>query len=238
ETLNSLRPEVTVKREIRLNSAGLSSGRKIRKILKRNSIANLEEELVRGVYRKLYDTLIAELDGIDNGVPMFEGAPKYTSARTFPSALKRPKLTSERISSTKFLYNANRWWPARAIVEKAVRNRLKVLASGDILEQENFCPWKEHLYKLEGEQGIAGLSMYVIYFKRPNDWRVICVPLELASFVCCKFLARKWRGERDDKLEEISGIKGANFCHQTGFNGGNRTREGALRMTVASLEEK
>ncbi|KAL9695651.1 hypothetical protein quinque_014936 [Culex quinquefasciatus] len=99
----------------------------------------------------------------------------------------------------------------RAIVEKAVRNRVEV----------HFCPCKEHLYELEGEHGIGGLPKYVIYFKRPNDWRVICVPLETASFVC-----HKWRGKRDNKLEEVFGTEGANFCHQTGFNGGNRTREG------------
>ncbi|EDS31662.1 MYG1 [Culex quinquefasciatus] len=263
ETLNSLRPEIKVKREIRLSSAGLIytyfGEEVIRKVLERNSIANPEEELVRGVYRKLYDTLIAELDGIDNGVPMFEGEPKYTinthlSARVshFNPAWNEAADDAEDVAKRfekakayvgaefidKVLYYATRWWPARAIVEKAVRNRLEVHASGEILELENFCPWKEHLYELEGEHGIAGLPKYVIYCNRPNDWRVICVPLEPASFVCRKFLARKWRGERDDKLEEISGIEGANFCHQTGFIGGNRTREGALRMAVVSLEEK
>ncbi|EDS26365.1 conserved hypothetical protein [Culex quinquefasciatus] len=116
ETLNSMRPEVKVKREIRLSSAGLIHtyfGEEVnRKILERNSIANPEKELVRGVYRKLYDTLIAELDGIDNGVPM-QGPPGIDSRCTLPDP--------------------------------------------EILEQENFCPWKEHLYELEGEHGIGGL---------------------------------------------------------------------------------
>ncbi|KAL9706315.1 hypothetical protein quinque_009833 [Culex quinquefasciatus] len=95
-------------------------------------------------------------------------------------------------------------------------------AADDLMMKTHFPgSTEEHLYELEGEHGIGGLPKYVIYFKRPNDWRVICVPLETASFVC-----HKWRGKRDNKLEEVSGTEGANFCHQTGFNGGNRTREG------------
>ncbi|KAL1374885.1 hypothetical protein pipiens_017837 [Culex pipiens pipiens] len=188
-----MRPEVKVKREIRLSSAGLIHtyfGEEVnRKILERNS--NPEEELME---------LITAF--------RCKGEPKYTSARVshFNPAWNEAADYAEDVAKCfekvkayvgaefidKVLYYANRWWPARAIVEKAVRNRLE-----------------EHLYELEGEHGIGGLPKYVIMI-----------------------LARKWRGERDDKLEEISGIEGANFCHQTGFNGGNRTREGTLRMAV------
>ncbi|EDS27622.1 MYG1 [Culex quinquefasciatus] len=139
------------------------------------------------------------------------GMRRRTTSKTWPSALKRPKLRSPRSSSTRCFTTRTVGGRQGAIVEKAVRNRVEV----------HFCPCKEHLYELEGEHGIGGLPKYVIYFKRPNDWRVICVPLETASFVC-----HKWRGKRDNKLEEVSGTEGANFCHQTGFNGGNRTREG------------
>ncbi|KAL1396847.1 hypothetical protein pipiens_010211 [Culex pipiens pipiens] len=195
-----MRPEVKVKREIRLSSAGLIHtyfGEEVnRKILERNSIANPEEELME---------LITAF--------RCKGEPKYTSARVshFNPAWNEAADDAEDVAKCfekvkayvgaefidKVLYYANRWWPAQAIVEKAVRNRLE-----------------KHLYELEGEHGIGGLPKYVIMI-----------------------LARKWRGERDDKLEEISGIEGANFCHQTGFNGGNRTREGTLRMAVTIGEK-
>jgi uncharacterized UPF0160 family protein len=61
------------------------------------------------------------------------------------------------------------------------------------------------------------------------------VPVEAGSFVCRKFLNKKWFGVRDADLEGISGIKGAKFVHATGFIGGNQTREGALEMAVKSL---
>lgn len=33
----------------------------------------------------------------------------------------------------------------------------------------HFCPWKEHLYDLEAEQGIEGQILYVLYEVR--GWR-------------------------------------------------------------------
>lgn len=261
DTLNSLRPEIKVKREIRLSSAGLIytyfGEDVIRQILKANGIENANDEMVRGVYRKLYDTLIVEIDAIDNGVPMFDGEPKYTinthlSARVShfnpawnedsgdeTDAMKRFEKAKDYVGQEfidKVLYYALRWWPARELVENAVKKRMEVHASGEILELEHFCPWKEHLYELEEQYDVVGVPKYVIYFNKENDWRVICVPLQPASFVCRKFLAAPWRGVRDKELETVSGIEGASFCHQTGFIGGNKTREGALRMAVESLQ--
>lgn len=43
-------------------------------------------------------------------------------------------------------------------------------------------------------------------------------------------------GVRDDQLSDLSGIDGCIFCHATGFIGGNKNREGALKMALKSLE--
>ncbi|XP_055547116.1 MYG1 protein [Wyeomyia smithii] len=258
ETLNSLRPEIKVKREIRLSSAGLIytyfGEEVIRIILAKNSVPEPADDMIRGVYRKVYDNLIAELDAIDNGVPMFDGEPKYTINSHLSARVARfnPAWNEEAVTDAdvfkrfekakayvgeefveKVLYYAICWWSARELVINAVKNRMKVHSSGAILELERFCPWKDHLYELEEEHNIVGLPKYVIYFNKENDWRVICVPLQPASFVCRKFLAAPWRGKRD---KDIVDIEGFTFCHQTGFIGGNKTREGALQMAVASLE--
>ncbi|XP_058450003.1 MYG1 protein [Malaya genurostris] len=260
ETMNSLQPEADVKREIRLSSAGLIytyfGEDVIREVLAQNYVAIPNADMIRGVYRKVYDNLIAEIDAIDNGVPMFDGEPVYTinthlSARVnhFNPAwneqvndadlIKRFEKAKAYVGNEfidKVLYYANVWWPAREIVENAVKKRKEIHSSGAILELEHSCPWKEHLYELEETYDIAGIPKYVIFFNKENDWRVICVPLQPASFVCRKFLAAPWRGQRDEHLEQISGIKGITFCHQTGFIGGNQTRQGALEMAIKSYE--
>lgn len=49
-------------------------------------------------------------------------------------------------------------------------------------------------------------------------------------------LHKKWWGVRDEILSDEAGIKDCIFCHGNGFIGGNKTREGALKMAIASLE--
>ncbi|KAL9692553.1 hypothetical protein quinque_000065 [Culex quinquefasciatus] len=135
-------------------------------------------------------------------VPWF-GEPKYTSTRVRHFNPAWNKTVDDVV---------NRFEKAKACVAVEFINKV-------LYYPNRWCTFAP--YELEGEHGIGGLPKYVIYFKRPNDWRVVCVPLETASSVC-----RKWCGKQDNKLEEVSGIEGANFCHQTGFYGGNRTREG------------
>ena len=50
-------------------------------------------------------------------------------------------------------------------------------------------------------------------------------------------MPESWRGLRDDKLSEVSGIKKCMFVHSSGFAGGNLTREGVLKMVEGSLEQ-
>ncbi|XP_035779764.1 MYG1 exonuclease-like [Anopheles albimanus] len=261
ETLNSLRPELNSPWNIRLSSAGLVytyfGEEVLREVVKRKLGLALDADCLRAVYRKVYDGMICEVDAIDNGVPMFEGGePQYNisshlSARAgkFNPVWNEPEPPPEDMErfeqakayvgqefEDKVLYYVKSWWPARDIVRRALVNRFSIHESGAILELEKFCPWKEHLYELEKEHDAVGQAKYVIYFNKENDWRIICVPNQSASFVCRKFLAKPWRGVRDSELVTVSGIEGATFCHQTGFIGGNLTREGALRMAVASLE--
>ncbi|XP_052902178.1 MYG1 exonuclease [Anopheles moucheti] len=262
ESLRTLRPDLDVKWDLRLSSAGLVYtyfGEEVLKQIVQDKLG-LEEpspECLRSVYKKIYEGLISEIDAIDNGIPMFEGGePRYNisthlSARVAsfnsrwdeptpePGCLERFEKAKAYVGSEfieKVKYYVSSWWPARDIVMKALANRVSLHESGEILELEKPCPWKEHLYQLEQEQNLVGTPKYVIYCNKDNDWRVICVPVQPSSFVCRKFLAKPWRGMRDEELERLSGIAGVNFCHQTGFIGGNKTREGALKMAIASLD--
>ncbi|XP_052866684.1 MYG1 exonuclease [Anopheles cruzii] len=261
DTLNSLRPEVGSRWNIRLSSAGLvytHFGEEVLRLLLQKKLdQEPNAECLRAVYLKVYDGFISEIDAIDNGVPMFEGGePKYNITTNLSSRMHNfnptwnepspPPESLERFEQAKayvgrefedkVLYYAKSWWPARDLVSRALADRLTVHESGAILELEQFCPWKEHLYLLEKEQNLVGKAKYVLYFNKEHDWRIICVPNQPSSFVCRKFLKKSWRGVRDEELEKVSGIAGAKFCHQTGFIGGNTTREGALRMAVASLQ--
>jgi len=67
--------------------------------------------------------------------------------------------------------------------------------------------------------------------------------LKIGINLCLKhnlFLYRillPWKGYREKELEEQSGIDGAIFVHISGFIGGVKTKEGALKMAEKTLEQ-
>jgi len=136
-------------------------------------------------------------------------------------------------------YYANAWLPARNIVLSAVQRRTIVEPSGRIVVFEEFAPWKEHLFDIEKELSIQddGLPIYVLYPDGTSgNWRVQAVPLNSESFLSRKALPEAWRGLRDDALSQQSGIQGCIFVHSSGFIGGNKSKDGALKMATEALQ--
>lgn len=107
---------------------------------------------------------------------------------------------------------------------------------------------QEHLFDIE-EQTQTGASETPYYIVYPDEfggnWRVQAVPVTPDSFESRKALPEqyaqgpldftrhlyndslihrlhrlRWRGIRDEKLSEVSGIPGGIFVHASGFIGG------------------
>lgn len=137
-------------------------------------------------------------------------------------------------------YYTKAWLPARDIVHNAYAKRLEYDSQGRILVFDGqSVPWKDHLYTLEEKEGGASKVLYVLYPEKPTPdakWRIQCVPVTKDSFESRKPLPEAWRGFRDEKLDEISGVAGGVFVHAAGFIGGNKTFEGAISMAVKALD--
>ncbi|KAL7014712.1 hypothetical protein ACKWTF_016082 [Chironomus riparius] len=260
ETFSSIRSDFGDKfGNIRLSSAGLvyvHYGEKIVTEVLKQFDTTLTDNQLKSVFSKIYSGFIQEIDAIDNGVPQFDGEPKYRVNSHLSSRVKSfnpdwmddktPQEIDEAFEEAvkyvgnefieKIKFFALSWLPARKIVEEAVQNRLNVHESGSIIELHRFCPWQEHLRDIEKDHGNVEIK-FVIFNGggRDNDFRVQAVPVEQGSFVCRKFINKKWFGLRDEELEKVSGIKGGKFVHATGFIGGNHTRDGALEMAIKSL---
>lgn len=139
-------------------------------------------------------------------------------------------------------YLAGAWLPAREVVAEAFARGADADAEGGriMVLRGQAVPWKDHLYTLEEAGGSAGRVIYVLYPEKPAPdakWRVQCVPLSKDSFQSRRPLPEAWRGFRDEKLDEITGIPGGVFVHAAGFIGGNKTFEGALAMAKKALED-
>lgn len=138
-------------------------------------------------------------------------------------------------------YLVHGWLPARSLVKAAFDARSEFDSGGRLLVfRDQSCPWKDHLYTLEGEAGEGSNKvLYVLYPDKEERWRVQCVPAAKDSFESRKPLPEAWRGHRDDALDKIldgAVVPGAVFIHASGFIGGHRTFEGALQMAKKALE--
>ncbi|MES1919246.1 hypothetical protein MHBO_001105, partial [Bonamia ostreae] len=125
--------------------------------------------------------------------------------------------------SIKFLKDS--WLPARRIVLKAISERFEFDKSGKIIVLDKFCPWRGIVDEENKD------ILYVVY--KQNAWRIMAV--SEYSFKSKKPLKSEWRGLTNEKLEKVSGIKGAIFVHATGFTGGSKTIEGVLEMAKKSM---
>jgi len=243
---------------IKLSSAGLVWKHFGTQILAEHLKLPVEDQRVSLLHMKLYDDFVQAIDAIDNGIsqyPSSAGQPLYKNKTDLSSRVghKNPRWNetsteadqNERfekastMAGTEFFdridYTFEAWLPSREIVLQALNARKEVPGGdpqGRILVFDEFASWKDHIYQLEGDLAIpqAERALYVVYPDESGKWRVQAVPINADSFVSRKPLPEPWRGIRDDALSQLSGIAGCIFVHQSGFIGGNATKEGALEM--------
>ena len=247
--------------EIRLSSAGLVYKHFGKQVLSELLGWPMTHEHLELIYQRVYNEFILAFDGIDNGVTAYplDIKPKYLdstgissrvrdlnpwwnappeSVDLYQQFLKAIELTGSEFAS-KVRYLAHSWLPARSIVESDLKSRFESHASGKIMILNSFCPWKEHLFDLENESTSNDKLLYVIYEDdREKAWRIQAVPMDPNSFESRKALPAPWRGLRDNVLAELTLVPDSIFVHATGFIGGCKTKQGALKMAIKALEFK
>ncbi|KAJ2156593.1 hypothetical protein GGF46_005082 [Coemansia sp. RSA 552] len=248
------------KYKTKLSSAGLiykHYGREVIRAIARD--AKLGDRETEQLYDKLYEMFIEGVDGIDNGIARYpeDIEPAYKvggglSARVghlnpwwnqpegdmdarFAQAVN---MTGEEFAG-RVRYYALAWLPGRKIVEQGYTGRFDIDKSGQIVLFDQFCPWKDHIDTIEAEALAKDPTqtkiLYVLYPDTSGAWRVQAVPEKPGSFKSRHPLPEAWRGVRDDALSERAGIEGCIFVHQSGFIGGNKTRDGALELARKAL---
>eukprot|EP01112_Ceratiomyxa_fruticulosa_P000449 TRINITY_DN1040_c0_g1_i1.p1 TRINITY_DN1040_c0_g1~~TRINITY_DN1040_c0_g1_i1.p1 ORF type:complete len:331 (-),score=63.21 TRINITY_DN1040_c0_g1_i1:161-1153(-) len=238
---------------IKLSSAGLVYKHFGREIIQ--NVLGLSDIQTEVIFYKLYDKFIEALDGIDNGVERYppEIKARYSVNTDLGSRIgnlnpqwndPHPNVEAGfkkalEVGKAEFLealtFYGNAWLPARTLVEQAIAERFNIHNTGEIIVLSKYCPWKDHLFTLEKEQGIENTIKFVL-FSDNSGWRIQCVPINDSSFINRRGLHKAWRGRRDEELSKISEIDGCVFVHATGFIGGNLTYEGALQMALKTLK--
>ncbi|CDO71544.1 hypothetical protein BN946_scf184911.g14 [Trametes cinnabarina] len=244
----------------KLSSAGLVYKHFGREIIANRLQISQEDPKIDTLWLKMYKEFIEAIDAIDNGISQYptELKPRYRintdvskrvghfnpawNEEVDAETVDAKFLQASAMVGTEFLdrldYYANAWLPARDLVLEALNKRKEVDPSGRIVLFESFAPWKEHLFELEETLAIpeAEKPIYVLYpDETANNWRIQAVPVSSESFESRKALPEQWRGVRDDALSQLSGVDGCIFVHASGFIGGNKTKEGVLRLANLAL---
>ncbi|EIW86682.1 metal-dependent protein hydrolase [Coniophora puteana RWD-64-598 SS2] len=229
-------------------------------IIAKHTKAPSDDPKVTALWLKMYKEFVEAIDAIDNGIAQFstKESPTYKNRTDLSSRVGwlnpawNETVTSDQVDSLfekassltgeefigRLSYYTDAWLPGRDIVQAAFSSRLDIDPSGKILLFETFAPWKEHLFDLEKDTNVPDDSkpFYVIYpDETGNSWRVQAVPVSPDSFESRKALPEAWRGIRDAELSNISGVEGCIFIHASGFIGGNKTRNGALKLAQLAL---
>jgi uncharacterized UPF0160 family protein len=245
----------------KLSSAGLVYKHFGKEVIATQIGVEADHPKVHVLWLKLYKEFIEAIDAVDNGISQYSSQeqPRYSNQTDLSNRVKwlnpswnepiSPQVidsgfaNASRLTGEEFLgrlrYYADAWLPARDLVLSALSARYNEDPNGRILLFQRFVPWKEHLFQLEAEHGIAGdgLPLYVIYPDESSaNWRVQAVPTSPDSFVSRKALPEEWRGHRDDNLSKLTGIEDCIFVHASGFIGGNKTRDGALNLARLALK--
>ncbi|KAL9102592.1 MAG: hypothetical protein Q9163_002272 [Psora crenata] len=154
-------------------------------------------------------------------------------------------LNASSFMGTTFMRKLNNYWrswlPARTLVQESYAKRKEYDGKGRIMVFPRGCPWKDHLYSFEAEEGgkVEERVLYVLYPESEHEsskWRVQAVAESKDSFESRRALPEAWRGLRDAELSTASGVQGCVFVHASGFIGGTLTRDGALAMAKRALE--
>ena len=89
-------------------------------------------------------------------------------------------------------------------------------------------PWKETIDSYKE-------PLYII---SPKDgkWRAECVRKEKYSYENRKPFPEAWAGKRDQALEEVSGVKGASFCHNGRFLVVANSKESIMELVDKALK--
>ncbi|CAH2351032.1 MYG1 protein [[Candida] railenensis] len=244
----------------KLSSAGLIYKHFGKEIISHHLDLSIQDANVELLYLKIYKEFIEALDANDNGIDNYskeaEASKKFNDKNiTLPSIVSKLNpswlvdptdadydaafTTSSQLMGTVFVnlldgYGKS-WLPAKNFVSQGFESRFDVDKSGKILVLEKFCPWKEHLYSIEKENGKEGEIEFVLFQDSSSKWRISTVPVTSTSFDFRKGLLEPWRGVRDQALSDLTGVPGCIFVHAAGFIGGAETKEAVIELARKSL---
>lgn len=127
------------------------------------------------------------------------------------------------------LKNATAKAKAQKIVEEAIEK-----SQEHIMVLEQFVPWQEFVFSSENAK--AAEVQFVVFPSNRGGYNWQCVPDALGGFGQRKPVPSEWKGLSGEKLQKVTGITTATFCHPAGFLGSAETFKDAYALAKLAVE--
>jgi len=201
-------------------------------------VPEIEGDALEPVWRDIDAGFILGIDLADNGVASVNPGhlallieafnPTWDSPQSYDDAFQEAADFARDI-----LVRACRQAHAEARAVALVLEAAKRAQDSRVIVLDQKLPWEKAVY----EGGLNDL-LFVIY---PNEdrtaWYCRTVPPEPGSFGQRLSLPEVWRGLQDKAFSEAAGIDDGVFCHPSGFIGGARSKESAIRLAERAIAQ-
>ena len=142
--------------------------------------------------------------------------PLETESEQFIKAVELAKIIFQET-----LYNIIGKVKARKIVLEKLKNTTK-----DYLELEEYVPYEETILKNEEGNHI----LFALYPSNRGGWGIKTIKKSLEDKTDRLQFPKEWAGLEKEELEQVSGIKGMEFCHTGRFLVTCKTKEAAYQV--------
>ena len=199
---------------------------------------------IEAIHAKFDTKFVLPIDLLDNGamepsvagplsiltLPALLGSLKPVFDDTSPTADDDAFLAALPIARS-FVEAQIRNLAAKARAKNIVLEAIAKAGASPILELPLGMPYRSALDQVE-----AGHMLFVIH-PRSGDWTLNGIKLSNDTFDQRADLPAAWAGLTDTALEDISGVKGAKFCHNARFIAVASTREAILKMAEIAVRD-
>lgn len=194
------------------------------------------------VAREIDEHMIQTIDGLDNGVDVFE---EYDDIDVYLIndliSASRPTWKEEERTNDDGFFEVLPM--AKFVLERVIRHKQDVLEGQKYVREAYEQSTDKRLIVLErnypwGE--VIARHSEPLYIVLPHDedngnWKVRAVPTFDATFENRKDLPEEWAGKRNEELAETTGVPDAVFCHNKRFIAVAGSKEGALALAHRAL---
>jgi uncharacterized UPF0160 family protein len=189
------------------------------------------------------EKLVAPVDAFDNGFDLvqnkYEITPYYIQHLFFSM---RPTWKEENLSKDEMFLKSVEI--AKIVLVREIIQAQDMILADDMVTLNYKNSLDKKIIILDDKYPFSALNnfpepFFVIYPRKvTSDWGVEAVRNNPKTFVNRKNFPKLWAGLRDEKLQNVTGVKDAVFCHRGLFLVVANSKEGAIKLAQIAVESK